>query len=99
MNYQAASNNDEYYTPKKAWEQIKQFIPKDKIIWEAFGTNPSIHSARYLRELGFNVITTDEDFFEEDKGDIVVSNPPYNKKEKLKQKVLERLVSLNKPFI
>ena len=90
---------DEYYTPKKAWQRIQHLLPKHQVIWEAFGLNPSIHSAKYLRELGFKVVTTDKDFFGENKGDIVVSNPPYNKKEKLKQKVLSRLVALDKPFI
>ena len=91
--------NDEYYTPKKAWEQIAKYIPKNKVIWEAFGTNPKIHSPKYLKELGFKVLTTRKDFFKENKGEIIVSNPPYDKKEKLKQKVLERLLQIDKPFI
>jgi len=28
--------HDDYMTPKYAWENIKHFIPKDKVIWEAF---------------------------------------------------------------
>ena len=28
--------HDDYMTPKHAWEDIKQYIPKDKVIWEAF---------------------------------------------------------------
>ena len=36
---------DEYYTPKKAWDKIKHVIPPDALLWEAFGLNPSIHSA------------------------------------------------------
>jgi len=28
--------HDDYMTPKTAWEAIQNFIPKDKIIWEAF---------------------------------------------------------------
>ena len=31
--------NDEYFTPKSAWEAIKDYIPKDKVIWEAFYGN------------------------------------------------------------
>ena len=30
------STHDEYMTPKYAWENIKDFIPKDKVIWEPF---------------------------------------------------------------
>ena len=28
--------HDDYMTPKLVWENIKHFIPKDKVIWEAF---------------------------------------------------------------
>ena len=30
------NTNDEYYTPKIAWENIAQYLPKDKVIWESF---------------------------------------------------------------
>jgi hypothetical protein len=26
--------HDDYMTPFSAWDNIKQFIPKDKVIWE-----------------------------------------------------------------
>jgi len=45
--------------------------------------------------LGFNVIHEEIDFFENDKGDIIVSNPPFTKV----PEVLIRLKELNKPFI
>ena len=51
-------------TPKYAWENIKQFIPTDKIIWEAFYGDGE--SGNYLTELGFNVIHEPIDFFEND---------------------------------
>lgn len=85
--------HDDYMTPKYAWENIQQFIPKDKVIWEPFYGNGL--SGTYLRELGFNVIHENIDFFENDKGDIIVSNPPFsNVKE-----ILKRLLVLDKPFI
>ncbi len=28
--------HDDYMTPKSAWEYIKEFIPNDKLFWEAF---------------------------------------------------------------
>ncbi len=28
--------HDDYMTPKSAWENIQQFIPKDKVIWRHF---------------------------------------------------------------
>jgi hypothetical protein len=87
------SKYDDYMTPKYAWENIKEYIPKDKTIWEAFYGNGS--SADYLRELGFNVIHKDIDFFENDLGDIIVSNPPFSKV----KEILKRLKELDKPFI
>ncbi len=87
------TKHDDYMTPKYAWEQIQQYIPKDKIIWEAFYGNGV--SGSYLQELGFNVIHENIDFFKEDRGDIIVSNPPYSKI----PQVLKRMVELDKPFI
>ena len=80
-------------TPKYAWENIQHLIPKDKDIWEAFYGDGK--SGEYLRELGFNVIYDKDDFFENNKGDVVVSNPPFSKS----KEILTRLVQLNKPFI
>ena len=85
--------HDDYMTPKYAWEAIYQFIPKDKIIWEAFFGNGS--SGKYLSELGFNVIHDDSNFFENNKGDFIVSNPPFS----LVKEIMPRLKELDKPFI
>jgi len=85
--------HDDYMTPKYAWENIQQFIPKDKIIWEAFYGNGE--SGNYLRELGFNVIHEEVDFFENDLGEIIVSNPPFSQS----KEVMNRMLELDKPFI
>ncbi len=85
--------HDDYMTPKYAWENIQQYIPKDKVIWEAFWGDGK--SGEYLTELGFNVIHNDSDFFESDEGDIIVSNPPFSKT----KEILNRLKELDKPFI
>ena len=85
--------HDDYMTPKYAWENIKKYIPKDKILWEAFYGNGD--SGKYLTEMGFNTIHEDIDFFENNKGEVVVSNPPFSKS----KEVLTRLHQLNKPFI
>jgi len=87
------TQHDDYMTPKYAWENIQQFIPRDKVIYEPFYGNGS--SGVYLRELGFEVIHEPIDFFENDLGDIVVSNPPFTKI----PEVLARLKALQKPFI
>ena len=79
-------------TPKSVWEHIQHLIPK-KVIWEAFYGDGK--SGDYLKELGFDVIHEEVDFFENDLGDIVVSNPPFS----MAKEVLIRLKKLNKPFI
>ena len=85
--------HDDYMTPKYAWENIKQFIPKDKIIWEAFYGDGK--SGNFLTELGYEVIHEEVDFFENDLGDIIVSNPPFSQS----KEVMARMLELDKPFI
>lgn len=85
--------HDDYMTPKYAWENIQHLIPKNKIIWEAFYGDGK--SGSYLRELGFEVIHEPIDFFENNLGDIIVSNPPFSKS----KEVIQRLKELDKPFI
>tara|TARA_R100000951_G_scaffold81912_1_gene69609 strand:+ start:196 stop:696 length:501 start_codon:yes stop_codon:yes gene_type:complete len=92
-DYTTYTKHDDYMTPRSCWEEIQQYIPKDKVIWEAFYGDGK--SGEYLRELGFDVIHKDVDFFTNDLGNIIVSNPPFsNKKE-----VFTRLRELDKPFI
>jgi len=79
--------HDDYMTPFNAWEDIKQYIPKDKVIWEAFYGNGK--SGEYLEQLGFKVIHEKIDFFENDKGEIVVSNPPFTKVPKILKRLKE----------
>lgn len=87
------SKHDDYMTPASAWEAIKEYIPKDKEIWEPFYGDGT--SGQILSDLGFDVIHEPIDFFQEDHGEVIVSNPPFT----LKQEVLERLNELDKPFI
>ncbi len=87
------TKHDDYMTPDYAWKNIKEYIPKGKVIWEPFfGDGTSGH---ILTDLGFPVIHNDDDFFESDKGEIIVSNPPFSKK----KEVFARLKELGKPFI
>jgi len=87
--------HDDYMTPKYAWENIKEFIPKDKTIWEAFYGDGN--SGKYLKELGFNVIHEEIDFFtkEPKQWDIIISNPPFSKT----KEIITRLKEFDKPFI
>ena len=85
--------HDDYMTPKYAWENIQQFIPKDKVIWEAFYGDGQ--SGKDLEDLGFNVIHKPVDFFENNLGDLIVSNSPFSKT----KEIMLRLKELDKPFI
>jgi len=89
---------DEYYTRKKAFEDIKHFIPRDKILWESFMLNSLSSIPQYLQEMGFNVEwSKNDDFFQQEKHEnsVVVSNCPFS----LKKEVLHHLKQINQPFI
>lgn len=85
--------DNDYMTPRYAWDNIKDYIPKERVLWEPFYGDGK--SGEYLRDLGFDVIHEKEDFFNNNKGDIVVSNPPFSKS----KEVITRLKELDKPFI
>ena len=89
------SKHDDYMTPKSAWENIKEYIPKNKI-WEGFYGDGS--SGKYLTEIGFDVIHEDIDFFDDNvrpQYDCLVSNPPYS----CSKEVMDKLYDIDKPFI
>jgi hypothetical protein len=85
--------HDDYMTPRYAWENIKQYIPKDKVIWEPFYGDGT--SGEILKDMGFDVIHNKENFYDFNKGDIVLSNPPFSDK----KNIILRLLELDKPFI
>ncbi len=99
------ASGDEVMTPYYAVEPLLEFLPKTNangeknIYWCPFDEN---WSAFYntLKNNGYSVVRSSlaegQDFFSyiPDKWDIIVSNPPFSKKDK----ILARLYSLNKPF-
>ena len=93
MSFTIDKSSDNYITNKEDWERIKQFIPKDKQIWAPFYCDGK--QKEYFAEMGFDIIHEDEDFFENNKGDIIIDNPPFSKK----KEILKRLKELDKPFI
>jgi hypothetical protein len=84
---------DDYCTPKHAWQDIEQYIPRNKILWDPFYLNGT--SGNDLRQLGFDVIHENIDFFTTSNGGVIVSNPPFSKT----KQILTRLRLLDKPFI
>tara|TARA_Y100000114_G_C11747430_1_gene322393 strand:+ start:235 stop:804 length:570 start_codon:yes stop_codon:yes gene_type:complete len=91
--------HDTYVTPDYAWKNIKNYIPSDAVIWEAFYA-PGGESGQILTDMGYEVIHKpypQYDFFqyEPEHYTHIISNPPFSKS----KQVLERLKQLNKPFI
>jgi len=87
------TKHDDYMTPKSAWVAVQQYIPKDKIIWEAFYGNGD--SGDHLAELGFNVIHNKEDFFAGKQGEVLVSNCPFS----LSKKIMYKMLEYDMPFM
>lgn len=93
------SAGDEVFTPFYAVEPLLEFVPKSKIIWCPFDEEWSAFY-QLFSENGYQVIRSclkdNQDFFhyEPENWDILVSNPPFSKK----NEVLKRAYSFEKPF-
>lgn len=90
---------DEMYTPFYCVEPLLKYIDKSKTVWCPFDKEWSAY-VKMLEENGNKVIYTHidngQDFFdyEPDEYDIIISNPPFSKKDN----VIKRLYQLGKPF-
>ena len=93
MSFTNDKDSDNYATDKNGWELIKEYIPADKQIWSPFYCDGK--QKEYFKEMGFDIIHNDEDFFENDRGEIVIDNPPFSKM----KVICKRLKELEKPFI
>tara|TARA_R110000823_G_scaffold294763_1_gene413719 strand:+ start:1521 stop:2018 length:498 start_codon:yes stop_codon:yes gene_type:complete len=91
-DYNPSKCND-FISPPYIWKDIIKYIPKNKVISMPFYCDGEC--GKDMQKLGFDVEHKDEDFFENDRGDIVIDNPPFE----FKKKVIETLVERNKPFI
>jgi hypothetical protein len=88
-------HDDDYTTPLEVWDNIKEYLPEgNTVLWEAF-YNENSKSAEHLRSLGCNVVYGNIDFYKNDIGDGIVTNPPFSDK----TNVINRLYELDKPFI
>lgn len=94
------ASGDEVFTPFYAVEPLLKYIPKNKTIWMPFDEEWSAFYQLFT-ENGYKVIRSSleegQDFFEhqpEEDYDIIISNPPFSKKDK----VLKRLDEIGKPF-
>ncbi len=93
MSFTKDKDSDNYSTDKIGWEIIKEYIPNDKIIWSPFYCDGK--QKIYFKEMGYDIIHEDENFFKNNKGDIIIDNPPFSKM----KEICLRLKDLDKPFI
>ena len=91
--------DNDYETPQVIWDDIKRFLPKDKQIWLPFYCNGL--AKNWVDYYKFNTIHDNDNFWDCDKGDVVVDNPPYMIEgiSYTKRRIIERLKKLNKPFM
>jgi len=93
MSFTKDCDSDNYTTDKNGWEVIKHFIPKDKVIWSPFYCDGK--QKDYFKDMGLNIIHEDQDFFQNNRGDIIIDNPPFSKF----KSICLRLKQIDKPFI
>ena len=85
---------DNYTTPKEAWQLIFKHIDcRDKVVYLPFYNDG--FATTYLNELNINHIHTNTNFFNNNvECDYIIDNPPYS----CKKEVINTCLSLNKPF-
>ena len=94
MSFIKDKDSDNYITNKEDWEKIKEYIPKDKVIWSPFYCDGK--QKEYFKDMGFDIIHEDKDFFSyTPEYDIMIDNPPFSKK----KEILTRIKEIDKPFI
>jgi hypothetical protein len=94
MSFTNDKESDNYITNADDWLRIKDYIPKDKKIWSPFYCDGK--QKEYFKDMGFDIIHEDRDFFSySPEYDIVIDNPPFSKL----RDILNKLKELDKPFI
>ena len=94
MSFILDKDSDNYATDKNGWEIIKDYIPQDKKIYAPFYCDGK--QKEYFKEMGFDIIHEDTDFFTNTYDyDIIIDNPPFSKK----KEVCIRLKEIDKPFM
>lgn len=103
VGYLTAKTNkasDEVYTPAYAVKPLLKYLgTPEKTIWCPFDTEQSEY-VKIFKQHGYNVIASHIDdgknffYYEPEKYDIIISNPPFS----IKDDILKRLYELNKPY-
>ena len=99
LNTRRFGDENNWNTPSNVWDKVIDFLPRDKTIWLPFYNDG--YAGEYLSSKGLDVIHENVDFFDNDMGDVVIDNPPYKDKNivKVKEKIMRRLIELDKPFM
>ena len=94
MSFTNDKESDNYATDKIGWEIIKDYIPKDKILYAPFYCDGK--QKEYFEEMGLNIIHEDKDFFTFNPDyDLLIDNPPFSKM----KDICIKLKEIDKPFI
>ena len=94
MSFTLDKDSDNYTTDKNGWLSIKDFLTQDKKIYAPFYCDGK--QKDYFKEMGFDIIHEDTDFFTNTYDfDIIVDNPPFSKFKSICLKLKE----IDKPFI
>ena len=86
------NHSDELYTPEIAFDILKNYIPKDKIIFECAVGSGKLKSQ--MEKNGYSVVCSDDFFNDFPEYDILITNPPFS----IKDKFLEEAYKRGKPF-
>lgn len=88
----ASKPSDHWETPRYAWEELKQFLSPDDVIWEPF-VGPGKLSLEFMQELGVQCVGTETDFFETEQPSsttLLLSNPPFSRKFEVLDELMRR---------
>ena len=83
----SSGNNDECYTPDYAVKPILKYIPEGSIVWCPFDTEESnfVIELSKTHNVVYSHIDYGQDFYDYQPNvdwDILISNPPFTKKDK-----------------
>lgn len=92
--------SNEKYTPEYGVKPILKYIPKGSIVWCPFDTKDSNYVKLISQVVDVKVVYSHIEegknffYYEPDKWDIIISNPPF----KNKRQFFEKALSFGKPF-
>ncbi len=87
--------HDDFFTSNDLFKQLSKFIPPDKIVSMPFYSPYSKCNEILGSYIDNDIIYNNEDFFKNDRGDIVCDNPPFS----IKKDILKVLYERDKPFM